>query len=167
VNFRNTVYLGLGCNLGNRMESLKSAIRKLGQLGEVSTRSKIYESPAWGYEDDRSYLNMCCAVSTELSIEAIHNATLEIEVALGRETSKRKQGEPYRPRMIDIDILFFNEEVIKTDALIIPHPQLHLRNFVLRPLVDIAPDFRHPSLGVSMLELLRKSEDQSELQELS
>jgi len=162
----NTVYLGLGCNLGNRMESLKSAIVKLGHLGEVFAESKIYESPAWGYEDERSYLNMCCGISTNLSIEAIHKATLDIEVALGRETAKRKEGEPYRPRMIDIDILFFNEELIKTEALIVPHPQLHLRNFVLRPLVDIAPDFQHPSLGVSMLELLRTSLDQSELQEL-
>jgi len=149
------------------MESLKSAIVKLGQLGEVFAESKVYESPAWGYEDENAYLNMCCAVSTDLSIEALHKATLEIEVALGRETAKRKQGEPYRPRMIDIDILFFNGEVIKTDALIIPHPQLHLRNFVLRPLVDIAPDFQHPSLGVSVLELLRTSQDQSDLQELS
>lgn len=139
----------------------------LGQLGEVIARSKFYESPAWGYEDENAYLNMCCAVSTDLSIDAIHKATLDIEVALGRETAKRKQGEPYRPRMIDIDILFFNQEEIKTDALIIPHPQLHLRNFVLRPLVDIAPDFQHPSLGVSVLELLRTSQDQSDLQELS
>lgn len=163
----NTVYLGLGCNLGNRLESLEKAILMLDQLGNVEAKSKIYQSPAWGYEDDRAYLNMCCKVITEYNIRAIHNATLEIEVALGRETKKRKQGDPYRPRMIDIDILFYNEEEIKTDSLIIPHPHIHLRNFVLRPMVDIAPDFIHPSYGVSMTELLRMSSDQTELEELS
>ncbi|HKK39977.1 MAG TPA: 2-amino-4-hydroxy-6-hydroxymethyldihydropteridine diphosphokinase, partial [Cryomorphaceae bacterium] len=93
-----TVYLGLGCNLGNRLESLDKAIVRLGRLGEVTAKSKVYESPPWGYDDDRSYLNMCCALRTDLSIEALHEATLDIEVALGRETNKRKTGEPYKAR---------------------------------------------------------------------
>jgi len=165
-NSMKTVYLGLGCNLGNRLESLEKAILMLEELGEVAAKSKVYESPAWGYDDDRAYLNCCCAVKTKLGSTEIHRLTLEIEVALGRETSKRKQGEPFRPRLIDIDILFLDEEVIKTDALTVPHPQLHLRNFVLQPMVDIAPGFRHPLIGATMKELLSISEDKTELAEL-
>lgn len=161
-----TVYLGLGCNLGNRLESLEKAILKLEKLGEITAKSKIYESPGWGYDDDRAYLNLCCAIKTKLSSAEFHRLTLEIEVALGRETSKRKQGEPFRPRVIDVDILFYGEEVIKTDALTIPHPQLHLRNFVLQPMVDIAPEFKHPSIDLTMMELWSISEDKTELEEL-
>ncbi len=161
-----TVYLGLGCNLGNKLESLEQAKHLLGELGDVVAKSKIYESPAWGYNDDRPYLNMCCALQTKLSLEEIHKGTLEIEVALGRETSKRRQGEPFRPRMIDIDILFFGDAVVETESLTIPHSQLHLRNFVLQPMVDIAPEYRHPLLGASMIELLNVSEDTTKLQEL-
>ncbi|MCZ4410253.1 2-amino-4-hydroxy-6-hydroxymethyldihydropteridine diphosphokinase [Cryomorphaceae bacterium 1068] len=162
-----TVYLGLGCNLGNRLESLEKAILMLGEIGEVVSKSKIYESPAWGYVDERAYLNMCCALQTKVGLEELHQRTLEIEVALGRETSKRKQGEPFRPRMIDIDILFFGDEVIETDSLTIPHSQLHLRNFVLLPMVDIAPEYKHPLLGQSMLELCFESKDNSEPVQLS
>jgi 2-amino-4-hydroxy-6-hydroxymethyldihydropteridine diphosphokinase len=138
----------------------------LGEMGEVVSKSKIYESPPWGYEDERAYLNMCCALQTAVGLEEFHRKTLEIEVVLGRETSKRRQGEPFRPRIIDIDILFFGDEVIETDSLTIPHSQLHLRNFVLLPMVDIAPQYRHPLLGQSMLELWNKSEDSAEPVEL-
>lgn len=165
-NSMKTIYLGLGCNLGNRLETLEKAILMIEELGEVTAKSKIYESPAWGYDDDKAYLNMCCEIKTKLGSAEVHRLTLEIEVALGRETSKRRQGEPFRPRLIDIDILFYGEELIKTDALTIPHPQLHLRNFVLQPMVDIAPGFRHPLIGATMKELLSKSEDKTELVEL-
>lgn len=166
-NSLRTVYLGLGSNLGNRPELLEKAILKLVKLGQVTAKSKVYESPAWGYRDERAYLNMCCEIKTGLINAEIHRSTLEIEVALGRETSKRTPGEPFRPRTIDIDILFIGDEVVNTDSLSIPHPQLHLRNFVLRPMVDIAPDFRHPSLGLTMTELLDQSKDKTQLVEMS
>lgn len=166
-NSTRNVYLGLGSNLGNRLELLEMAILRLGELGKVTAKSKVYESQAWGYNDDRAYLNMCCELKTDLNSAEIHLSTLEIEVTLGRESSKRKHGEPFRPRTIDIDILFLGDEVVKTDSLSIPHPQLHLRNFVLQPMVDIAPKFRHPSLHLTMEELLKKSTDTTELEELS
>lgn len=151
--------------MGNRQESLMKAMDMLTDFGKIAAKSKVYESPAWGYQDDNSYLNMVCAMETRLEIEALHRATLSIEVALGREVFKRKQGEPYRPRLIDIDILFFGDAIFETDSLSIPHPQLHLRNFVLKPMVEIAPDFMHPKMDLSMKELLSQSMDLTVLQE--
>lgn len=164
--FTRTIYLGLGSNLGNRLDTLEKACLSLERIGDLSAKSGIYESPAWGYADDRPYLNMVCVVESFLSSEELHRATLQIEVALGRENSKRKRNEPFRPRTIDIDILFVGDECINTDLLVIPHPHICLRNFVLRPMVDVAPDFVHPVYGKSMRGLLAESEDTTQLQKV-
>lgn len=162
-----TVYLGLGANLGDRQKSLNDALILLGDVGQIQSKSKIYESEAWGYNDPHSYLNMCCALETDLGAIELHERTLEIERVLGRESEKRKRDEPFRPRTIDIDILFYGDQIIKTKTLSIPHPQIHLRNFVLQPMVDIAPNFKHPIVNRTMRELKESSQDSTELKELT
>ncbi|MEM9051713.1 MAG: 2-amino-4-hydroxy-6-hydroxymethyldihydropteridine diphosphokinase [Bacteroidota bacterium] len=164
--YEHTAYLGLGCNLGNRQETLARALKGVSDFGEVVSVSKTYESLSWGYEDNHAYLNLVCCIVTFLTPEELHKETLEVEVSLGRETKKRKEGEPYRPRLIDIDILFYDDLVLKNEELTIPHSQLHLRNFVLKPMMDIAKDHFHPVLKKSMIQLYSDSPDKSKLQEL-
>jgi 2-amino-4-hydroxy-6-hydroxymethyldihydropteridine diphosphokinase len=162
-----TVFLGLGSNLGDRQKSLTDAIALISDLGELTDLSRIYESRSWGYEDPRPYLNMCCTIQTELSAEELHGSTLAIEKSLGREGAKRKKGEPYRSRTIDIDILFYGSDILETDTLSIPHPQLHLRKFVLQPLTDINPNFVHPVIGQTVGRLKELCQDNTELKEFA
>ena len=157
----------MGCNLGNRQETLSRALKSISDFGEVVSVSKTYESPSWGYEDNNAYLNLVCCIDTVLTPEELHRETLEVEVSLGRESKKRKEGEPYRPRLIDIDILFYDDLVFKNEDLTIPHAQLHRRNFVLKPMVDIAMNHLHPVLKKSMIELYSSSPDESQLQEIT
>jgi 2-amino-4-hydroxy-6-hydroxymethyldihydropteridine diphosphokinase len=160
---RQRVFLGLGSNLGERKEILKSAMKLLEKLGDDFVSSSFYESRSWGYEDPDLYLNCVCSFETELSAEDLHQATLEVEAALGRETNKRKTGEPYRPRLIDVDILFYGNHEIRTESLIVPHPHFHERNFTLKPMAEIFPDFEHPTFRKSILQLLQNSPDGGEL----
>jgi len=157
------VFLGLGSNLGERKEILKSAMKLLQKLGDGFVSSSLYESSSWGYQDPELYLNCVCCFETDLSPEKLHQSTLEIEVELGRETTKRKQGEPYRPRLIDIDILFYGSREVQTDSLTIPHPHFHERNFTLKPMAEISPDFEHPKFRKSIVQLLQESTDSGEL----
>ena len=157
------VYLGLGCNLGNRRDSIEAAFRELEQLGSDFRSSSIFESEPWGYEDEKLYLNAACAMKTQLSPHELHRETLKIERAMGRETDKRKSGEPYRARRMDVDILFYGDLILSDDGLEIPHPRLHLRKFVLTPLLELNPELNHPVLKKTVRELYRKVEDESEL----
>jgi len=160
-----TAYLGLGCNLGDRLESMRSALSEIRQLGDEFQQSFIYESEAWGYEDPNPYLNAVCSIRTELSPAALHEETLRIERLLGR-TKKRKTGEDYSARKMDIDILFYGEEIIRSEGLKIPHPRLHLRNFVLRPLADLNPNLVHPILGRTIRDLNSSLKESSELKRI-
>jgi 2-amino-4-hydroxy-6-hydroxymethyldihydropteridine diphosphokinase len=157
------VVLGLGTNLGDRSANLEAAIAEIGRLGQITARSPIYESEAWGYEDPNSYLNMICMLKTALRPELLHLELIEIEKKLGRAHRRSHSDEPYRARRIDIDILFFGEEEIISEHLHIPHPRLHQRNFVLIPLVDIRPDLIHPVFKLSAAELLAQSPDKSQI----
>lgn len=149
---KKTAYLSLGSNLGDRAANLRSAHRRLTELGKVIARSSLYETEPVEVERAQPwFVNCVVAVETELMAKQFHSRTLAIEQALGRRrTDKDKRG----PRTIDIDIVLFGNAIVKSPALTIPHPGLERRRFVLEPLVEIAPDVRHPVLKKTARELL-------------
>ena len=148
----NTVYLSLGSNLGNREENISSAIEKLNKIGKVSKVSKLFESEPFGFISDNLFYNICLEFKTELSPLNLLEATQTIESEIGRK--KKSVNRVYESRLIDIDILFFNKEIIELELLTIPHPQIQFRKFVLSPLNDIAPSFRHPLIRKDISTLL-------------
>lgn len=134
-----TVYLALGSNVGNRAANLKAAIAALPPQMEVKAKSRVYETPPWGYTNQEKFLNQVLRVQTYLAPEPLLKHLKRLEVALGRVPTFQ-----YGPRLIDLDILLYDDLVIESPALVIPHPHLHVRGFVLLPLMDIAPDLVHP-----------------------
>ena len=153
-------YLSLGSNLGDRSASLGKAIREIGkQLGEVVQVSPSYESPSWGYQSGTNYYNCCLELRTSLAAEEVMKGLLRIEEDMGRIRS----GGGYADRVIDLDLLLYNREVIEKPALQIPHPRLEERRFVLQPLADIAPDLAHPVSGLTIKELLLRCPDKAAL----
>jgi 2-amino-4-hydroxy-6-hydroxymethyldihydropteridine diphosphokinase len=150
------VFLGLGTNLGNKLENLKSAINALCNIGcEKIDESFIYKSKPWGFNSNNSFLNCVVAVGTDLSAHDLLNACKKIELNLGR---KPKQGNGYESRIIDIDILYFDEMIINSKNLQIPHPLIKKRLFVMKPLLDII-DNNHVDFKIlinSKLEMEKK-----------
>jgi 2-amino-4-hydroxy-6-hydroxymethyldihydropteridine diphosphokinase len=144
-----TVYLALGSNLGDRLANLKQAIASLTPQMEVKAKSAVYETPPWGYEDQPKFLNQVIKAKTYLEPEQLLKHLKRLEVALGR-----KESFPNGPRLIDMDILFYDDLVLNTGSLIIPHPRLHERGFVLLPLMDINPDLVHPVNKKSVREMV-------------
>ena len=149
MNMDHIVYLSLGTNLGNRAANLKQAISSLPPQMNVKAKSKVYETPPWGYTDQDNFLNQVVKAATYLEPEKLLKHIKRLEVAMGRKASFR-----YGPRLIDIDILFYDDVVLETSSLTIPHPDLHERGFVLLPMMDIAPDFVHPLKKKSIRELV-------------
>ena len=147
------VYIALGTNLGERLTNLHAAIAALAPEITVLTESHVYETPPWGYEDQPAFLNMAVKAETDLEPEALLKYLKQIEAELGREKSVR-----WGPRLIDLDILFYDDLVIDTPPLVIPHPRLHERAFVLVPLADIAAECVHPVFGEFVWELLLKAD---------
>lgn len=143
------VYLALGSNLGDREANLKQAIASLSPQMEVKAKSRVYETPPWGYTDQPKFLNQVVKVDTYVGPEPLLKHLKRLEVALGRVPSFQNG-----PRLIDIDILFYDDLVLNTSSLVIPHPQVHERAFVLMPLHDIAPALSHPSIGRTVSEML-------------
>ena len=158
------VYLSLGSNLGDRFAHLQLAIGLIRyRVGKITAISSLYETPAWGFESTPFY-NLCLAVETSLSAEEVLKATLEIETYLGRERLPEKEN--YQARTIDIDLLFYADLEMNTPALELPHPRLHLRNFILIPLVEIAPNLVHPTFKKTIVQLAEESPDEDEINRL-
>jgi len=157
------VYLSLGSNMGDRQMFLQLAIGLITyRIGRVKQLSSVVETPAWGFEGDAFY-NACVGVETALNPQDVFNELLAIESLLGRE---RKKAEGYQARTIDLDILFYEDKVINTEHLNIPHPRMEKRNFVLAPLAEIAPDFKHPVLKQSIRQLVADSQDKANVTSL-
>lgn len=156
--------LSLGTNMGDRKMNLARAIRYINVgVGHIIDLSGVYETEAWGFNADQKFLNMVVEVITDYSpLEMLKNCQL-IENKLGRTRTK---DTGYESRTIDIDILFYNNDIIKEDTLIIPHPLLHKRKFILEPLAEITPDYLHPTLKYSVKELLNRCTDTAEVEQL-
>ena len=149
------IYLSIGSNKGNRYSFIKEALRLIRKdIGKVILISKIYETKSWGFQSD-DFLNICIMIKSELLPAELLNKLKNLEVRIGRIRNSSK----ILAREIDIDILFYSDKIVDHKDLIIPHPRLHLRNFVLYPLNDIASDFIHPILLKPINELLEECED--------
>ncbi len=144
-----TVYLALGSNLGNRAANLKEAIAALSPQVDVKARSKVYETPPWGYTEQEKFLNQVLKGKTYVQPEPLLKHLKRLEVALGRQATFQNG-----PRLIDIDILFYDDLVFESPILTLPHPRVHERGFVLLPLMDIAPDLVHPTKHKTIRELI-------------
>jgi len=160
---KNKAVISLGSNLGNRLEMLQKALVLLEQNNiKVTALSSLYETPAWGF-DSAPFYNACAQIETDFSPQELLSLFLEIEEQLGRI---RQQVDGYTARQIDLDLLFYENLILNTEGLELPHPRLHLRNFVLVPLKEIVPQWQHPVLNFTVTELLEQCSDQDDLERL-
>lgn len=152
-----TAFLSLGSNLGDRLKNLQQAVAVINLLAAVPftiKTSKVYETAAWGKTDQPAFLNAVMSLQTSLSPHQLLNKILEAEQLMGRV-----RDEKWGPRTIDIDILYYNNDIMQHDALVVPHPEIAQRRFVLQPLCDLAPDFMHPVLHQTSRQLLDNCAD--------
>jgi len=155
-----TVFLGVGSNLGNRENNLKQAVERIEEyIGPVLKSSSIYITEPWGFKAEEEFLNIVVKIETKLTPYGILEKILMIESLLGRVRDRKK----YSSRLIDIDILLYEDKIVEEEILKIPHPLLHKRKFVLVPLCEIEPELIHPVLKKSLADLLASCEDKSEV----
>ena len=163
IQYMNHAYLLIGGNVGDRMGRLRLARKLLeAELGCICAVSSIYETAAWGKTDQPDFLNQALLIETELSAINLMNAILDLELRMGRV-----RDDKYGPRTIDIDILFYNSDVINMHGLQIPHPEIQNRKFVLFPLLEIAPQFVHSKLNKDIETLLEECTDPLDVKKLS
>lgn len=146
-------YIALGTNIGDRLKNLQTAIEELSAEINPLRASPVYETPPWGYTDQRSFYNMVLEAKTTLEPKELLAKLKAIESRMGREASFRNA-----PRVIDLDILFIDDLVLQKGSLTVPHPRMQGRGFVLVPLADLAPDFIHPVFGISVAEMLAQAD---------
>lgn len=158
------VYLSLGSNMGNRFEHLQNAVNALFEkVGSISKISSVYETPAMGFEGE-PFLNCALWMQTDLKPSKILKTILEIEKTMGR---KRNISKIYVSRPIDIDIIFIDDEIIESEKLIVPHPEIANRKFVLQPLAELDSQLIHPVSNKKIIKILAETEDKSPLQKQS
>ena len=152
-----TAYIGIGSNLGDKLDNCRKSIKMTGRMPDttVTARSRFYRSEPVGVEDQDWYINGVISLSSGLSARDLLKNLLDIERAMGRERKKK-----WDSRTIDLDILLYGQEVIREKGLTVPHPLMHLRRFVLEPMVQLAPDLIHPVLDKSMAGLLEDFKEQ-------
>lgn len=146
----------LGSNLGDRIYLINKTIELINeQVGNILSVSSLYHTAPWGTEAPQSYLNVALSINTNQSPEEVLETILSIEKLLGRIRNSDRNA----PRSIDIDIIFYDDLILNEKDLIIPHPRMHLRRFVLIPLCEIEPDFMHPAFNLTVSELLNTCKD--------
>lgn len=151
-----TAYILLGGNLGDRQKMMGAVFGQIQTfIGAVLDRSSVYETEPWGFHDQPYFLNQVLMVATELMPESLLDRIQEIETQLGRV----RNGASHGARLIDIDILFYDQLVFCTNRLTIPHPRMHLRSFALTPMMELAPDFIHPVFQVPIRDLYLRIQD--------
>lgn len=164
MKVQNQAILSIGSNQGNRLENIQKCIQLIQlEMGTVFSVSKLYEAPSWGFESD-SFYNCAIAIHTHKSAQKLLTGLLKIEKKLGRIRSSQ---EGYQPRIIDIDIISFENDIINTATLVVPHPQMQKRLFVLIPMNDLQLEFIHPVLQKSTQELITICEDKSSCKVIS
>ncbi len=152
------VYLGIGGNIGNKQKNFENVYQIIeNELGRIIVASSIYETPPWGFQSDNIFWNSVIEIETSYSPEKLLSKIHSIEEIFG----KKRGNEKYSSREMDIDILYFDDIFIETEILIIPHPRIHQRKFVLVPLNEIAPNLKHPLLRQTSFEMLENCKDES------
>ncbi len=154
------VFFTIGGNLGDRESCLRETRTMISErIGKIEKQSSIYESEPWGFSSDTNFLNQVLVVDTSLSTAALMLEISYIETRMGRIRS----GQGYASRTVDVDILFYDHQIMLTHDLTIPHKQMHKRKFVLTPLDEIAPDFIHPLFSLTVHELLVTCTDEAKV----
>jgi 2-amino-4-hydroxy-6-hydroxymethyldihydropteridine diphosphokinase len=152
-NLKQTVYIALGTNMGDRQANLEEAIVRMQPAVKVLACSPVYETPPWGYAEQPDFLNQVIRGETSLQPMDLLDLLKRIEVEMGRVKIIHNG-----PRLIDLDLLFYGDVILESERLTIPHPRMLGRGFVLLPLADLAPDLIHPLLGISIRELLKDAD---------
>ncbi len=148
----------LGSNLGDRLANLKQAIASIASFSSILQHSNIYQTAAWGNTDQADFLNQAIEIQTHQTAENLMQALLAIESQMGRVRLQK-----WEPRIIDLDIIFYESAIHNSDFIQIPHPEMQKRAFVLKPLLDIIPNFEHPILNQTITQLWEKCPDQLEV----
>ena len=152
------VFLGIGGNIGNKQSNFQKVLKIIEtELGAIIKKSSVYETPPWGFSSEENFWNQVILIETKLSPQKLLKSIHYIENDFGRN----REGKGYNSREMDIDILYFDDIYLEEENLIIPHPKMHLRKFVLVPLNEIAPGLKHPLLRFTSLQMLENCTDSS------